>query len=104
MKTQELIEKLRLEDPEAEVLLSVDIQGTLEFRPVGAARSCNFHIAGYTLHLDPAYPRKGVILDPDHTLDEAQERKNEEDRKARLKAKWALLPDDDLDALLDPNL
>lgn len=92
MKVRELIEKLGSQDPTAEALLIVDIQGMLEYRPVGEVRSATL--------IEESDTYQGVVLDPDYAIDEARAIKNEEDRLARRRAALAELQDDILDDIL----
>ena len=94
MTNRELIEILSREDPGAEVMLAVDIEGMLEFRPVGGVRPTNIWLENDTYMLGEA-GFKGVILDPDHTVDEYRARMQELAQQSRIREKQDALPQTD---------
>lgn len=93
MTNRELIARLSQEDPDAEVMLTVDIQGELELRPVGGVRPANLWLENdIYLLVTGALGFKGVILDPDHTVDENLTRTRELARLSHIQEKRDALP------------
>ncbi len=86
MNARELVQTLMGLDPETEVSVLVDRDGTLEFRPVGGIER---------------WPSGEVVLVEDDSIDVDQARIREEDRMRRVAAMRAALPRDPaLDTLL----
>ena len=95
MTNRDLIALLAKEDPDAEAMLVVDIQGELELRPVGAVRATNLWLENdIYLVVSDGTGFRGVVLDPDHTVDENIARKRELERTSRLKDLRDALPID----------